>query len=118
MNSYVPSRHSAVKSVSESFLYLRINTPFFASQILTSCPAAVMKVLEVGLYSALRVLRGLAKVLEDISELRLAVPRAAMLRQVGCRGCRSFGPLNSGWPDHGCEVSCTLFLGDAAAEAQ
>ena len=51
---YVPSRQSAVKSVSESFLYFRINAPFFASQIFTSCPAAVMKVLEVGLYSALK----------------------------------------------------------------
>ena len=63
------------------------------------------------LCSALRLLRGLAARLEEISELRLAVPRAGLLRQIGMGGCTPSGPLNSGWPDNGCELACTLLLG-------
>ena len=63
------------------------------------------------LCGALRGLRGLAAALENLSELRLAVPRGGLLRQVGAGGVDARGPLNNGWPDSGCEVSITLFIG-------
>ena len=53
--------------------------------------------------------------LESISELRLALPRGALLREVREGGSEAHGPLNSGWPDSGCEVTCTLILGDDPA---
>ena len=45
---------------------------------------------------------------EEISELRLATPRGGVLREVLRGGVHAHGPLNSGWPDSGCEVVCTL----------
>ena len=60
------------------------------------------------LCGALRGLRGVAAALEEISELRLATPRGGVLREVLRGGVHAHGPLNSGWPDSGCEVVCTL----------
>ena len=62
------------------------------------------------LCGAMRGLRGLAAALEGISELRLATPRGALLREVLDGGCQAHGPINSGWPDTGVEVACTLGL--------
>ena len=64
------------------------------------------------LCSALRGLRAVAARLEEISSLRIAVPRGGMLREILEGGVESGGPLNAGWPDNGCEVTCTLVLGE------
>ena len=70
------------------------------------------------LCAALRGLRGIAAALEAISELRLSTPRGARLRDLGSGGLRPVGPPNSGWPDVGCEVDCTLMLGEPRPGAQ
>lgn len=64
------------------------------------------------LCGALRGLRGIAAAVETISELRLATPRGARLVEFGHDGSDPFGPVNSGWPDMGCEICCTLLLGE------
>ena len=66
------------------------------------------------LCGAMRGLRGLAAALE-VSELRLATPRGAVLREVLEGGVQAHGPLNSGWPDTGHEVECTLIVHRAGA---
>ena len=70
------------------------------------------------LCAALRGLRGIAAALEAISELRLSTPRGARLRDLGSGGLRPVGPPNAGWPDVGCEVDCTLMLGEPRPGAQ
>ena len=67
------------------------------------------------LCGAMRGLRGLAAALEEISELRLATPRAGLLSEVLGGGVQAHGPLNSGWPDTGHEVTCTLVVHHASA---
>jgi len=69
------------------------------------------------LCGALRGLRAVAAELESISELRLSVPRGALLREIRFRDWQASGPDNSGWPDSGCEVICTLVLGDATSSS-
>ena len=64
------------------------------------------------LCSMLRLFRGLGATIENISELRLACPRAALLRHVMGGGSAAAGPPNSSWPDTGAEICCALFLGD------
>ncbi|KAL1498754.1 hypothetical protein AB1Y20_014064 [Prymnesium parvum] len=67
------------------------------------------------LCGAVRFLRGLAAAIEDLSDLRLAVPRAAQLHLHLEGGTSEARPPNSGWPDTNIEVSAALFLGAAEA---
>ena len=67
------------------------------------------------LCGCVRGLRAVSARLEEISELRLAVPRGAILREVADAGSAAHGPANSGWPDTGCEVVCALVLGGGGA---
>ena len=69
------------------------------------------------LRSAIRGLRALAAQLEAISELRLSAPRGALLREIHERKWEGSGPDNSGWPDTGCEVMCSLILGRGGSNA-
>ena len=62
------------------------------------------------LCGAIRFMRGLAAALEDLSELRLAVPRAALLQEHLAGGSCEAHPPNNGWPDTSVEVSASLFL--------
>lgn len=61
--------------------------------------------------TAVRELRGLGASLEAVSDMRLALPRAAFLLEWGEGGCETSAPPNDGWPDTGCEVCAHLFLG-------
>lgn len=65
------------------------------------------------LVGVLRVLRGIGAAIESISALRLACPRAMLLREVHHGGCSSVGPPNPCWPDNGAEICCSLYLGRA-----
>jgi len=63
------------------------------------------------LCGCIRFLRGVGAALEEVSSLRLAVPRGAVLEEHLSGGYNEEDPPNNGWPDTGVEVCCSLFLG-------
>ena len=65
----------------------------------------LVRQLTTALQASSNVKPGKAAELEAISELRLSVPRGALLREVVERGWEAAGPENRGWPDSGVEVN-------------
>ena len=86
-----------------------------AAETLCGASLTLSATTHPALLEALRLLRGIGAALERELDLRLALPRTAVLCAYGDGGAAPTLPPNSGWPDSGAEIAISLVL--PAAEA-
>ena len=73
-------------------------------------PCSTLTEVDPMLTSLLRIMRGICAALELAAELRLALPRSALLEEHLSSSNEAKAPLNTGWPDTGIEVACTIAI--------